>query len=407
MRFEATMAARHLTHGGIQTWLTVAAVATGVTVIVFISSFTFGIRDWAEGLISDMLPDVTVEAANPAVRPVTEKGRKVLTESEPVNQRSLVITDWQRAESIIRRLPGIVQVTPAVLDHGFAVRGNKTFDLTVYGADPVKLDGVTAVNKYIVQGHYFGLRVDECVVDYKLVSELGIRLGDHIRLASPTGASEPFRIAGLYDSGAQRGIYKAFVTLHAAQALYDTGAAVRSLLIRTSSIWGASSAADRIDAILPYDARAWTNDFPQAASQFRIYDAVAYLVSTFSLIASSFAIASILVVQVLQKGRQIGILKSIGARSGQIFRIFVLEGLGVSVFGSALGALLGWGLVTWLSSFKLPQTSAGAVTYQMFPAVLTPGIVAAAISGAVVSTVIAAVLPARRAAGLDPIQAMR
>jgi lipoprotein-releasing system permease protein len=407
MRFEATVAARHLMRGGVQTWLTVAAVATGVTVIVFISSFTFGIRDWAEGLISDMLPDVTVAAANPAVRPIDGEGRKVLTESEPVDQRSLTIADWQRAEGLIRRLPGVVQVAPAIMDHGFAVRGNKTFDLTVYGADPEKLDGVTAVSKYIVQGHYFGLRVDECVADYKLVSELGIRLGDHIRLASPTGESAPFRIVGLYDSGAQRGIYKAFITLHAAQALYDAGSGVRSILIRTTSIWGASTVADRINAILPYDAKAWTYDFPQAASQFKIYDGVAYLVSTFSLIASSFAIASILAVQVLQKSRQIGILKSIGARSRQIFRIFVLEGLAVSIVGSALGALLGWGLVAWLSTFKLPQTSAGAVTYQMFPAVLTPGLVAAAILGAVASTVIAAVLPARRAAGLDPIQAMR
>lgn len=405
LRFEATLALRHLVRGGLQTWLTIAAVATGVTVIVFIASFTFGLRDYAESLISDLFPDISVEARKPTI--AMPKLGPTIGETEPINQRNLNIVDWQGAEALIRRVPGVVQVAPAVLQEGFAARANKTFPLAIYGADPAKLDGINSVRKSIVQGRYFGLGINECVADYKLVDELGVRVGDHIRLVSDNGNSQFFRVVGLYDSGAGRGLYKAFITLRAAQSLFATGDAVRSILVRTDSIWTADKVADRIDAVLPYDAKAWSRDFPQAVSQFKIYDAVTYLVSAFSLIASSFAIASVLIVQVLQKSRQIGILKSIGARRSQIFRVFVLEGLLVAIVGAAVGAGLGIALVAYLGTFKLPPTESGAEVYQLFPTSLSVQLVLVAMSGAILSTVVAAVLPARRAARLDPVQVMR
>lgn len=405
-RFEAGLALRHLLKGGSQTWLTIAAVASGVTVILFVSSLTFGLRNYAQDLISDMLPNVVVRVRKPEIRPI-EADRAVLTDTEPVSERSLEIKDWRKTVETIRGLPNVANVAPAIMDQGFATRGGKSFGLSIYGGDPEELDGVTAVRKYIVQGRYVGLGVNECVVDYKLVSELGVRVGDHIRLSAPSGTSQTFRVVGLYDAGSDRGFYKAFVTLRAAQSLYGTGQGVRTILIRTDNVWRANLVADRIEATSPYAAASWSRDFPQSAAQFGIYDAVAYLVSTFSLIASSFAIASVLVVQVLQKGKQIGILKAIGARSRQIFIVFVLEGLIVALIGATLGALLGWGLVAFLGIFKLPPSPSGAPPDNLFPTALTPALVAVAMGGAIAATVIAAVLPARRAARLDPVQVMR
>lgn len=407
LRFETTLAVRHLLRGGTQTWLTIAAVAAGVTVIVFISSLTFGLRKYAQGLISDLLPQIVVQTKRPTVRTLNAPGSVVLTQSEPVNQKSLDIKDWRRTVDIIRALPDVEQVAPAVYDRGFATRGGKSFGVLVYGAEPSELDGITAVRKYIVQGRYLGLGATECVVDYKLVTELGVRIGDHLRLTSPTGNSQVFRVVGLYDAGSDQGVYKAFITLRAAQNLYGTGQAVRSILVRTSSVWKANDVADRISAVVPYDGASWMRDFPQSAAQFGIYDAVAYLVSSFSLIASSFAIASVLVVQVLQKGKQIGILKSIGARNKQIFTVFVLEGLIVSIVGATVGALLGWGLVAFLGIFKLPPSASGAASDNLFPTDLTPSLVGIAMAGAIIATVVAAVLPARRASRLDPVQVMR
>jgi lipoprotein-releasing system permease protein len=406
-RFEFNLALRHLTRGGVQTVLTIAAVATGVTVILFISSITFGIRNWAEELISDMMPDITVLVKDPVVNPAAFPGRTVLARAEPVAPRNLDIKDWREASRLIRALPRVVAVAPAILGSGTAWRGNKQYSLSIYGADPVELDRVTAIRKYIVAGRYAGLGANECVVDYKLVSELGIRIGDHLRLASSEGTSNDFLVVGLYDTGQERGLYKAFVTLRAAQSLFGTGEAVRSILVKTQSIWDAKLVADRISALTSYDAQYWGHDYPQSEAAIGIYDAVAYLVSIFSLIASSFAIASVLIVQVLQKGRQIGILKALGARNQQVFRTFLIEAMIVSVLGSSIGAALGWGLVAVLSQFKLPASSSGQISTNLFPTYLTPEFTLIAMAAAVVATVIAAVLPARRAARIDPAQVMR
>jgi lipoprotein-releasing system permease protein len=125
------------------------------------------------------------------------------------------------------------------------------------------------------------------------------------------------------------------------------------------------------------------------------------------LIASGFAIAAVLIVSVLQKSREIGILKSMGARRRQILTVFIFEGLGVAIIGSAVGALAGTVIVFLLSLFKQSVTRVGQTPDQLFPVRILPLYIFLAIVAAVTSTVIAAVLPARRAAKMNPVDVMR
>jgi lipoprotein-releasing system permease protein len=160
-------------------------------------------------------------------------------------------------------------------------------------------------------------------------------------------------------------------------------------------------------ALLPYEAQSWSRESPGFRSSLRAQSAVVYIISAFSLIASSFAIASVLVVSVLQKSKQIGILKSMGARRHQILRIFVLEGLGVALVGSVLGALLGTSLVYLLSLLRQPVTQAGQAPQPLLPVAVLPGYIALAMFVAIASAVMAAWLPARRAACLHPVEVIR
>jgi lipoprotein-releasing system permease protein len=298
-------------------------------------------------------------------------------------------------------------VAPAIMDRAFISRGGKQIAALVNGADPADLDRVTRVRKYIIEGRYMGMAIDECVINYKIVKEVGIRIGDHIRVSSPTGNVQSLRVIGIYDTGSDEDTYRMYITLRAAQNLYGSGRAVRSILVKTTDLDHADMVADRIMALTRYDAKSWSREYPQFKSSLGVYNAVAYLVSIFSLVASSFAIASVLIVSVLQKSKQIGILKSIGATRGQIFRVFLLEGLGISVVGGLLGAGLGIALVSILSIFKQPVSRPGAVAENLFPSQLTPALVGVAVLGAIIATIIAAVLPARRAARMDPAAVMR
>jgi lipoprotein-releasing system permease protein len=135
--------------------------------------------------------------------------------------------------------------------------------------------------------------------------------------------------------------------------------------------------------------------------------ATAYLISTFSLIASSFAIASVLIVSVLQKSKQIGILKSMGATRSQILRLFTLEGLAIAIAGALSGAVLGMLLVYLVSLPRQATARPGHVPDQMFPVEFLPAYIAAAVFAAIVATVIASWFPAQRAAKMNPVDVMR
>jgi lipoprotein-releasing system permease protein len=407
--FELRVAVRHLVAGRGQTALTISTVGAGVVVIVFITSLIFGVQKSIAEMLTDMLPHVTVSP--PDLEPRSIKSfpgaEAVAAKLERQNPQRKYLDNWQSVSASISRMPHVKMVAPAVMDQAFVSRGGKQVGAMVFGADPESLDGVTRVRKYIIQGHYLGLGSDECVITYKLGKELSVTLGDRIRLASNQNRFSSFRVVGVYDTGSDEDVYKVYITLRSAQSLYGTGRAVQSILVKADNLFNADLVADQIASVFPYKAKSWSRQYPQFVSTLSVQGAVAYLISAFSLITAAFAIASVLIVSVLQRGKQIGILKSMGAKQAQIFRVFLLEGLGIAVVGAIAGAAGGCGLVLMLQVFKRPVSRPDAIPEALFPTQLTWTIVGIAMLAAIISTVIAAALPARRAAGMDPVQVMK
>jgi len=360
-------------------------------------------------LLTDAIPHITITVEEPKPKPL----EKVIAEPEgPVSSRIeqqapqlKFIDNWQQVVDTVRSLPNVRAVAPVVSGQGFASKGANPEGVAVVGADPALQDIITPVTKDLIAGHYLGLESDEIVIDNELATDLNVTTGERIRLNSSTGASDSFTIAGIYSRGQGRG--SAYVTLRTGQSLFGYGTSVNTIYVKLINIYDADSVADRIMALLPYEAKSWTREFPQFLSSLQVQTASAYLISGFSLIASGFAIAAVLIVSVLQKSKQIGILKSMGARRRQILTVFILEGLGVAIVGSGLGAILGTIVVLLLSLFKQPVTRVGQAPEQLFPVSILPFYIALAIFAAVVSTVIAAVLPARRAAKMNPVDVMR
>jgi lipoprotein-releasing system permease protein len=414
LRFEATLAYRHLRSGGGQTVLTISAVAAGVIVVVFITSLILGLRQRITELVTDLLPHITITPPEQQPRPLWETGPAapnapiISSRIERQSQQRKEIENWPQAVAVIRGVPHVMDVAPAVSGQAFMGRGSQRLGVQVTGAAPASLDAITPVTKYLVTGHYLGLAADEVVLSYKLAEDLGVALGDRVRLTSSEGVSDSFLIAGIYDTGQQLATgSRAYVTLRTGQSLFRTGTAVQSILVKTDDLLGADAVADRIAALLPYKVESWSRLSPQTVAGLSAQRAVAALISVFSLIASGFAIASVLIVSVLQRSKQIGILKSMGARSRQILLVFTLEGLGIALVGSTLGAIIGSAVSLAFGSLKQPVTRVGGAPEPFFPVQITWQLIAAAMLAAILSTVIAAILPARRAARLDPVQVLR
>jgi lipoprotein-releasing system permease protein len=403
------LAIRHLMRGGGQTLLTVGAVAAGVVVIIFLTALIFGLQRRLTVTLTETLPHVTVRVAEPKPVPLAELTQleSGMSSSRIEQQRPQMkrIDDWQHVVEVARRVPNVRVAVPAVQGQGFASRGGNPVGVTVVGADPVQQDEVSPVTPNLIAGTYIGLSADAVVVDYELAKDLNISVGDRLRISSSTGASESLTIAGIYSSGRGRG--SAYVTLRTGQSLFGMGTSVNVVFVKVYELFKSDEVADRIESLVPYEARSWSREFPSFVSSLTTQGASAYLISIFSLIASSFAIASVLIVSVLQKSKQIGILKSIGAKRRQILTIFCLEGLGIAILGSGLGAILGVLTVYFISLPKQAVGRGGRPPDPLFPVAILPEYIIGAIVAAILSTVIAAWFPARRAARMNPVDVLR
>jgi lipoprotein-releasing system permease protein len=408
-RFETKLALRHLTTGGGQTLLTMGAVAAGVIVIIFLTALIFGMRAKLTTMLTEKIPHVTVKVRDIEPVPLSEiqdlNGAMSSSRIEKQAPQLKFIDDWQHVVDVIRTIPNVRIALPAIQGQGFASKGGNPIGVTITGADPAQQDEVSPVTQDLISGRYVGLASDEVVIDYELAKDLAVSVGDRIRVTSSMGNTESLMIAGIYSRGQGRG--GAYVTLRTGQSLFAVGNSVNVILVKVNELFGSDEVADRIQGIVPYEARSWSREFPSFVSSLTVQAASAYLISGFSLIASSFAIASVLIVSVLQKSKQIGILKSIGATRSQILRIFTLEGLAIAIAGSSSGAAVG-SLLVYLISLPLQSTARpGHVPDQLFPVAILPVYIFGAVIAAIISTVVAALFPALRAAKMNPVDVMR
>lgn len=409
IRFEGQLAWRHLRSGGGQTWLTIAAVASGVIIVIFITGLIFGLQRRLTALLTDAIPHVTVTVPEGKPIPYADlPGNSTSissSRSETQAPQRKNIDDWRTVLAVASTIPNVRAVTPAVSGQGFASKGATPVGVSLIGADPEKQELITPVTKNLIGGHYEGLAADEVVIDYELAKDLNVGVADRIRITSISGVPEALRIAGIYSKGQGRG--SAYVTLRTGQSMLGVGNSVNVVYVKVNDIYGADAVAERLSVLLNCEAKSWSSEFPSFVTSLQAQSASAYLISGFTLIASSFAIASVLIVSVQRKSKQIGILKSIGARSNQILLVFLFEGLGIAVAGSLMGAVAGITVVYLLSLPKQAAVRVGGIPESLFPLMLDPLSILAAMGAATAATVLAALLPARSAAKMNPVDALR
>jgi lipoprotein-releasing system permease protein len=413
MRFEISLAYRHLKSGGGQTWLTVAAVAIAVTVIVFIQTLITGVQ---QRILNDLLgstPHITVKPRDPEPQTLAEVAGKAspddaLLTSEVLKQvqTRVDIENWRDVETMLAQYPGVRYIASAVRGNAFAVRGEKRLGVTVSGGDPPAQEKIVGLQEDMIAGRWLNIGPEDVVIGWRLADELGVRVGDRVRLESPLGVASVYRVAGLFDTGnniADRG--QAFMALRPAQSLFATNQNVSSILIKLDDPFQANAVSESIAATLPFKVESWMQEQAFIVNAFRSQDSVRILICSFALLTSAFGIASVLIVSVIQKSKQIGILKSMGARDEQILTVFTLEGLFISLLGSLLGSLVGFNILRVLEG--IPQAARFGKVDKLFTILYDPNIFLQACLAAIIATLLASWLPARNAARMNPVDVIR
>lgn len=386
-----------------QTLLIIVGVAAGVAVIAYISALVSGLQSntlaktlGAQAHISLRAPDDVVTPA--AVHP---HGTLSLSDVQPRAQRLRSVVNWQALMPLLEQWPGVAGVSPTVSGSGLALRGEAVQSIALTGVELERYDRMIGLRSKVVSGTA-RLAPGEAIIGRELAQDLGLRVGD--RLTVQTGSlSEAIRITALVDLGIKDlNRRTVIVPLRAAQNLLALPGGATGLDLTLDNVWIAQAMTDTLRRQFPYKIESWQENNAQLVSALNAQSISTGIIRGVVLAVVVLGIASVLVVSVVQKGREIGILRAMGATRGQILRVFLLQGAVLGAIGSVLGLALAVALIWVFTHFVR-----GSDGLPLFVIGLPPMIGLQIALIATVSGVLAAIAPARRAARLDPAQAIR
>jgi lipoprotein-releasing system permease protein len=403
MSFELFLALRYLREGRSQTAFILAGATMGIAILVFVTALVDGLqRSFIRQTLSSQA-HILVKVPERAPRVLASPdGAGLLAHVEKAPDRLRSIAEWQQALEAIERIPGVVAATPTVAGSAFATRGEATKAVALRGVVGESFGEVLDLSDRITQGDYRPAGTD-AVIGSVLAADLGVEVGDKVRLVAPDGRADLFTVRGVFDLG-NRDVNQRWVlvSLHAAQSLLDLAGGATTIEVRVDDVFAAERIAGEIAARADVTADSWMKTNAQLLVALRSQAMSGYIIQSLVIAAVALGIASVLGVSVIQKSREIGLLKATGTSTRRILRVFLIQGGIVGLAGSVGGSLLGV-----LMAALFAQLARRPNGEPLFPVELRPGLFLLATSVAVVTGLVAASLPARRAASLDPAVVIR
>ncbi|NMA48162.1 MAG: ABC transporter permease [Tissierellia bacterium] len=384
MRLSLQIALRFLKSGKGQTILIILGISIGVAVQLFIGSLIQGLQiNLVETTIGSS-SQITIKATN------DEK----------------IIKNWERAiyEAGLFR--------PEVNKISVAASGPGTLDYEVDTA-PILIRGFNfeEANKIYKfdEGLYKGslpIRKDEVVVGKELSVKAGIDVGDKILIQTPKGGVVRFLVTGLYDLGVASINDSWIVTeLNTAQSVLGLGNGVSTIEMQVEDVFNADELSKKITYTLSSDeltVENWKDQNASLLSGLSGQSVSSNMIQVFVLVAVLLGISSVLAISVVQRSRQLGILKAMGIKDKQASLIFIFQGLMLGIIGAIVGVSFGFGLLFLFTKFALNPDGTPVV-----PIYINIGFIILSGIFAIVSAMIASVIPARISSKLNPIEVIK
>jgi lipoprotein-releasing system permease protein len=396
-------ALRFLAEGRMQTAFILTGIAMGVGVIVFMSAMLAGLQANFIKRVLTSQPHIQLTPPEEVARPLrTGPGVAEAAIIQRPTQRVLSIDQWQSIVSAMEARGDILMVSPTATGSALAIRGNASRSITLTGMEPARHFQIVRIGDYIVAGEP-RLDGDDILVGTELAKILGTTVGDKLNVSTAKGGTRTLTIRGLFDLGNKGANERStFVTLRTAQSLLGMIGGATTIDLTVNDIYAAETIAQEIGATLPVQADSWIKTNAQFFTAVRAQQTSNTLIRLFVGLSVAFGIAAVLIVSVIQRSKDIGILRAMGTTRRQILDIFLIQGGVLGFAGSLVGSALGAAaLVIW---HDVARQADGT---ELFPLFLEPSLFIAAAAMATVTGVAAGTAPALRAARLDPVEAIR
>jgi lipoprotein-releasing system permease protein len=334
------------------------------------------------------------------------------------------IADYQAEVEKLRTVDGVTGAAPAIIGRALVTAGEAQAFISLKGVDPALEVDVTDIQRSMLEGRVQALADDAnrdvpgILIGRGLAQQLGVRLNDSITLTTPQGTLSPMGMLprvrrlsvvgiyalGLYEFDSQYG----FISLDLAKRLMNT--TEPSLIeLRVADIYAAPDIADRVTAELgpEYTAEDWADLNQSLFSALWLEKmAISITIGLIVMVAALNIVAS-LILLVMEKSRDIAILKTMGLGARRVMTIFMLQGLIIGVVGTTAGSVLGLALCEILDRYRLIQIPMDVYQVSYVPFVVQPFDFIVVVVAAIVICFLATIYPSRQASRLDPVQALR
>jgi lipoprotein-releasing system permease protein len=340
---------------------------------------------------------------------------------------------YEEALRKVQEVKGVVSAAPFIFNQVMLSSESNVSGGVIKGIDPDREGKVTELAHNMKTGRLQNLKkvresdLPGIILGVELAKHLGVSLNDAIQVISPLGTMTPmgmmpkmkrFRVEGIFYSG----MYEfdttfAYISIESAQKFFGMGARVTGIEIKTNDIYKVKEIGKEIRQKLgfPFWTRDWMEMNRNLFSALKLEKIAMFIILVLIVLVAALNIISTLIMVVMEKNKDIAILKSMGATSKGILRIFVIEGGIIGVVGTALGTMVGLGmalnldkLVEFLENrFGFKIFSPDIYYIEKFPSQVNPMDVALIIITAILISLLATLYPAWRASKLDPAEALR
>lgn len=386
-------------------------IVLGVAFFLAISSLMRGSEaDFIQRLI-DNAPHITVsdEYRAPPLQPVRRvwpDAALTLSGLEPRTE-TRGIRAYKQKLAAIADLPGL-RVAPVMTGQVIITSAGKDRGVTMNGVVPRLMAGVSDIDDKMVAGSLaaLGANPNGIIVGRKLAEKLFVAMGDNLTLSAPAGLVRTLKIVGLFDTGTtavDEG--QVYVLLKRAQVLLGRPDRANRLILKLDDPYRAREVAAAIEARVGYRAQSWQEASENILSVLFVRNIIMYTVVSAILVVASFGIFNVISTVVMEKRRDIAILKSMGFQARDLRRIFLAQGLVIGTLGSLVGTLAGLGLMAVLASIRIRPP--GMSQSLNLPVYWGPDQMLIAAAFALLSATAAAWLPARKAGAVYPVDILR
>lgn len=403
MLFELQVAVRFLKEGKTQTLFILAGIAIGVSVQVFLSSLITGLQ-------KDLVNKTVGSSSHITVKPGDNRPESSLdsadmeiisfySDSKP---KERFITNWNKMYNNLSATEDIVSTVPFAEGSGFIRRGNKDLPVVIRGTDIDKSDKIYKLSEKTTQGNYL-LESGEILLGKSLATELDVYPGNSIRMTTSDGVTDVFRVKGIFDLE-NESINKSWIwmDIKRAQKFLGLNDNLTSIEMQIKEVFESNRIKYEIKDDYPeVEFETWQETNVSLLTALNSQSSSSWLIQFFVILAVALGISSVLAVSVMQKSKQIGILKAMGAKQSTIGKVFLFQGGILGVIGSVMGSVLGILLIKMFLFF----TSKGSGS--TFPIELSTTSFLISISIATLVGILAAFFPARTSARLNPIEVIK